>query len=137
MVVGEEPLSASLRAGKLKGRSMNKSIVERLRATWARQALVWSNDETKAVKSEVTMLINPDGPEAAAYIEMLEEALTPSAATKAAYIGEFSFSIDEQGDDQMCEVTRKVDVPWTTIKEIMAAIRERASRQALSTQRGE
>ena len=57
------------------------------------------------------------------------EALTPSAATKAAYIGEFSFYIDEQGDDQMCEVTRKVDVPWTTIKEIMAAIRDRALSQ--------
>ncbi len=60
----------------------------------------------------------------------LVEALTPSAATKAAYIGEFHFLIDEQGEDAMCEVTRKVAVPWTTIKEIMAAIRERATPHA-------
>jgi hypothetical protein len=57
----------------------------------------------------------------------LEEALTPSGATKHAYIGEFHFTIDEQDSEQMCEVSRKVTVPWTTIKEIMAAIRARAA----------
>ena len=54
------------------------------------------------------------------------EALTPSGDTKAAYIGEFSFSltrIDGNGD----EYSEKVYVPWTTIKEIMAAIRNRAA----------
>lgn len=62
----------------------------------------------------------------------LEEALTPSGDTKAAYMGEFAFSltrVDEAGD----EYPEKVYVPWTTIKEIMAAIRERA---ALSLLRG-
>ena len=57
--------------------------------------------------------------------ERLKEALTPSAATKAAYIGEFSFNVvdrDEDGD----EIYRSVRVPWDTIKEIMAAIRARA-----------
>lgn len=52
-------------------------------------------------------------------------ALTPTGQTKAAYAGEFSFhitEIDEDGD----EVSRMVDVPWTTIKEIMAAISDRA-----------
>jgi hypothetical protein len=71
--------------------------------------------------------------EATTDVERLIEALTPSLQTKAAYIGEFSFSIDEQSDDQMCEVTRKVDVPWTTIKEIMAAIRARAALKLEAT----
>ena len=54
------------------------------------------------------------------------EALTPSGDTKAEYMGEFCFSqtmIGEDGD----EVTVKTYVPWTTIKEIMAAILARAT----------
>lgn len=54
------------------------------------------------------------------------EALTPSASTKAAYIGEFGFNIvdrDEEGD----EIHRRVLVPWETTKEIMAAILARAA----------
>lgn len=53
------------------------------------------------------------------------EALTPSGATKACYIGEFSHAVtitDENGDEEHMEVV----IPWTTIKEIMAAIRLRA-----------
>ena len=60
-----------------------------------------------------------------AMVERLREALQPSAATKAAYIGEFSFLIDIEHEGE--EITRKLDVPWTTIKEIMAAIRIRAA----------
>lgn len=63
---------------------------------------------------------------ARAEVERLREALTPSGDTKAAYIGEFSLSLpdyDEDGD----EVIRKINVPWVTIKEIMAAIRARAT----------
>jgi hypothetical protein len=55
----------------------------------------------------------------------LREALTPSEGTKAAYIGEFEFPVkayDEDGE----EVTFPASVPWTTIKEIMAAILARA-----------
>lgn len=48
----------------------------------------------------------------------LEEALTPSAETKAAYIGEFSFPVEGYSDP--------VAVPWTTTKEIMADIKARA-----------
>lgn len=48
----------------------------------------------------------------------LLEAVTPSGKTKAAYRGEFSFDC-EHGDSNAV-------VPWTTIKEIMAAIRKRA-----------
>lgn len=64
--------------------------------------------------------------------ERLEEALTPSGDTKAAYMGEFSFGLtrmDEAGD----EYSEKVYVPWTTIKEIMAAI---AARTALANHDG-
>lgn len=58
--------------------------------------------------------------------ERLEEALEPIGDTKAAYMGEFAFTltrIDECGD----EYPEKVYVPWTTIKDIMAAIRARAA----------
>lgn len=61
-------------------------------------------------------------------VERLTEALTPSGDTKAAYMGEFAFnvmvdSIDEDDDEP---VPMQVYVPWTTIKEIMAAISARA-----------
>jgi hypothetical protein len=56
----------------------------------------------------------------------LREALTPSADTKATYIGEFGHPVkayDEDGE----EITFPATVPWTTIKEIMAAILARAT----------
>ena len=58
-------------------------------------------------------------------VKALEEALTPSAETKFAYMGEFEFPVlyeDENGD----EVTYEEAVPWMTIKEIMKAIKQRA-----------
>ena len=64
--------------------------------------------------------------DAAARIEQLEAALTPSAETKVAYMGEFRIpfpTVDEDGN----EVTLYPNVPWDTIKEIMAAIRARAA----------
>jgi hypothetical protein len=63
------------------------------------------------------------------------EALTPSAATKAAYMGEFSFPIIQAGEDGE-EVSCKTFVPWTTIKEIMAAIRTRALQSSASASLG-
>lgn len=63
------------------------------------------------------------GPALLAEVVRLREALTPSADTKAAYIGEFSWT--ETSDDHRGHVTRTV--PWTTIKEIMAAIAARAA----------
>jgi hypothetical protein len=61
----------------------------------------------------------------------LVEALTPSGATKAAYHGEFSFSETSQFWDDVTEEwathTKNTLVPWTTIKEIMVAIRARAA----------
>jgi len=56
----------------------------------------------------------------------LQEAVTPSAATKAAYMGEFSMRIpelDENGNEIFCTV----NVPWITIKKIMKAIQKRAA----------
>lgn len=65
----------------------------------------------------------------------MEEALTPSADTKAAYIDEFSHNvrcISDEGEEQMFTAT----VPWTTIKEIMAAIRARAALDEDGTREG-
>ena len=58
-------------------------------------------------------------------IERLQTALTPSGTTKQAYIGEFKFTISESDPDGD-EFLRTMIVPWTTIKEIMRAIRKEA-----------
>lgn len=50
----------------------------------------------------------------------LKAALTPSADTKAEYIGEFKFAIT--GDNEDGSNIETVTVPWTTTKEIMARI---------------
>jgi hypothetical protein len=57
------------------------------------------------------------------------EALTPSGDTKAAYHGEFKFDVPLDGydeDGEILEGLKSVYVPWTTVKEIMAAILRRA-----------
>jgi hypothetical protein len=61
--------------------------------------------------------------------EALIEALTPGGATKLAYIGDFKFNAyydDEQGEEAQIMVV----VPWTTTKEIMAAIMRRATSES-------
>ena len=66
---------------------------------------------------------------AQAEIARLTEALSPSGDTKAAYHGDFSFEIPDCGiddDGEEYEEWRKVYVPWTTVKEIMATIHSRA-----------
>lgn len=55
----------------------------------------------------------------------LMQALTPSVETKRAYISEFKFEVVEFDADEN-EIVRLITVPWTTIKEIMAAIRQYA-----------
>lgn len=60
-------------------------------------------------------------------IARLREALTPSGDTKAAYMGEFKFNGPEYMDENMQPRFDTHTVPWTTIKEIMAAIRDRAA----------
>jgi len=66
---------------------------------------------------------NPD-------VRALVEALTPSAETKAAYIGEFKFSLEQYDAHKEDWVFAPVTVPWDTVKEIMAAILKRARAQA-------
>ena len=61
-------------------------------------------------------------------VDRMDRALTPSAETKAAFLGEFQFSVAELCDDGH-EVVVTHTVPWTTIKEIMAAIRARQALQ--------
>ncbi len=62
----------------------------------------------------------------------LTEALTPSGGTKAAYWDEFHISYeqrvesDDDDDDDAWE-TVSIPVPWTVVKEIMAAIHARAA----------
>lgn len=57
------------------------------------------------------------------------DALTPSARTKALHLGEYKFDV-EVNDDTAPEDgyvrTETMTVPWTTVKEIMAAIRKDA-----------
>lgn len=56
-------------------------------------------------------------------IASLEAALEPSDETKAAFMGEFSHEIDSPcGGDR----TVRHQIPWTTIKDIMRAIRAHA-----------
>ena len=55
-----------------------------------------------------------------------EEALTPSGDTKSAFHGEFSW-MEEMTDLDGEIYTHKVFVPWTTVREIMAAIKARAA----------
>lgn len=60
--------------------------------------------------------------------DALVEALTPSAETKAEFLGEFQFHYEAP-----CEGVT-VDVSWTSIKEIMHAIHNRAKRHITKTQ---
>lgn len=78
--------------------------------------------------AEATLTARADAAEAR--LAKAVEALTPSGETKAAYIGEFSFTVDFTNEDGEDDYMR-VDVPWTTIKEIMAAIRARAALSEL------
>lgn len=56
----------------------------------------------------------------------LVRALEPSAETKAAYMGEFYMGVT-MSHPRLGEETLKVQIPWTTIKEVMAAIRALAA----------
>lgn len=57
----------------------------------------------------------------------LREALTPSADTKAAYIGEIKFPVCVGTDDDGDEIWSDVTVPWDVTKAIMAMILARAA----------
>ncbi len=97
----------------------NRSLLRALRAeldqvTGERDAaLLASRYETDVAQQAM------DARKAAqAEVERLREALTPSGATKAAYIGEVETD---------CPDGRRHAVSWTATKEIMALIRARAA----------
>lgn len=83
------------------------------------QAVLSLLDERDALTARVAAL--------EAENEKLREALAPSADTKAAYIGEFSFDHEIYDLEKDCPISTRIIVPWTTTKEIMAAILRRAA----------
>ena len=99
-----------------------------------------SKEEHSRAKRLVDIQDAPDEPwsegnrnHVAAYVRALEaerkalrEALTPSADTKAAYMGEFSIDVHLRNLRTREEDHRSIEVPWTTVKEIMRAIIDRA-----------
>jgi hypothetical protein len=68
--------------------------------------------------------------EARELVERLLEALTPSGATKAAYIGEVT-------EPDATRAAGKRTVSWTAIKDTMALIRQRAALKAADGGEGE
>ncbi len=66
-------------------------------------------------------------------IREFEAALTPSNETKAAYMGEFSLDFPEVDVGGNEVIMRRINVPWTTIKEIMAYILAYAREQQQRT----
>ncbi len=81
-------------------------------------------EENQRLKAEVERL-KAERDAAVARGERAKEALTPSAETQAAYMGEFLVKypeLDEDGNDRM----RVINIPWAVIKKIMAAIKGRA-----------
>lgn len=67
----------------------------------------------------------------AAENERLKAALAPSDETKKAYMSEFSVPVpfwEDDGNGGTHDVIRNINVPWTTIKDIMKAIREYAEK---------
>ena len=86
----------------------------------------WANvDEINRLKVEVAEIaakLSASEREA----ERLRAALTPSGATKFAYMNEFKFNVVREGPDHS-EIVERHAVPWTTIKDIMAAIAKRAA----------
>lgn len=79
-----------------------------------------------AVSPDVILSLLEDRKALIERVKRLEYALTPSADTKAAYMGEFRMGVRlhaPNGDEDY----RSVQIPWTTIKEIMKAISARAA----------
>ena len=89
---------------------------------------MWCYENPKDAAALIDRLNATIAPERESSGEAYIEALTPNAETKAAYIGEFKFDI-ELDDEDGNPFSHAVTVPWTTIKEIMAAILKRAKEQ--------
>lgn len=85
---------------------------------WAKSSPLFSQSDYLSALSEAAALREE--------IERLREALTPSADTKAAYMGEFSFREEMFDAETEAYLDVRRVVPWITIKEIMKAIADRA-----------
>lgn len=106
-----------------------------LRAAAAEHELDKANDQVKALQEELTSVLadwnglvkaigSPTNGGAVGHaksviarVQALEAALTPSATTKAALSGEFEVACYESSGNS------PHDIPWTTIKDIMKAIK--------------
>lgn len=108
-------------------------IVHRLTAeneklTMERDALLQGVRDADAIKEAIVTRLRAEN-------ETLREALEPSEETKYAYIGKFTIAVerivneDEEPIDgaDVPDPYDHIQVPWTTIKQIMAAIRARAT----------
>jgi hypothetical protein len=98
-------------------------ILERLKA-----GRKWGPRESSAVdnlRQEMQEHLKRKPERESSDLERFRMALTPSSVTKAALLGEFSFT-EQFHDDDGRPYEKRVAVPWTTIKQIMVAIRKLA-----------
>jgi hypothetical protein len=111
---------------------MSGDAVAQAEMVWANlptRNLPWTSLATheKALVCHTLARLTADALESAqAEIARLTTELTPNDDTKYAFIGEFSFTrrfVDDNGYEQ----GEEIEVPWPTIKEIMAAILARAA----------
>jgi|GEM_PF-1810646 len=100
---------------------------------------VWRSKSSMHQKAAVGRTVaEAERDKAEARLSRAMEAMTPSAETKAAYIGEFHERVEIANpmyegneDDEPETIMQDVPISWTTIKAIMAAIRARAGRDFL------
>lgn len=102
-------------------------LLERLREPWEKMKGVAAKKidrillDRREADAAITLL-RAELANARARCIALHDALTPSAETKAAYIGEVKFTVSTGFGDDGCEVWQDITVPWTTTKDIMAMI---------------
>jgi chromosome segregation ATPase len=132
------------RIAELERRASNAEAHEsRIREQVAKVSAAWSAAEAKVAERDTIIQALKDQSAreadakakvqayrvaAEARVKALEESLTPSPSTKMAYEGMFYFDITNPDDRGAAfdEVEHRI-VPWTVIKQIMAAILSRAA----------
>lgn len=111
-------------------------LQERLREPWEKMNLVAAKKINRILADRreadaAIMLLRQELATARARCIALNEALTPSAETKAAYIGEVKFTVSTGFDEDGSEIWQDITVPWTTTKDIMAMILGHAAMSSL------
>lgn len=102
-------------------------LLERLREPWEKMNRVAAKKISRILADRreadaAIVLLRKELATARARCIALNKALTPSAETKAAYIGEVKFTISTGFDEDGYEIWQDITVPWTTTKDIMAMI---------------